>query len=286
MVRMWNISAWALKAQAAFRSLSPASAVTAATVVLTALVAVQTGRLMWILAVPPGGVGASATPDPASRAAADLSILSRFDAFYRGEPSAGLPADGAGFQAAAGGAFQLFGVRAGPGGSAILAGPDGRQTSVGVGEAVAPGVVLAAVGRDFAILRRGGAEERLEFSAAAYAAPAPSVAAAAPAPPAPAAPGPASVATVDRGGVIGALGLRPRRVEGRVRGFEVVPRGAGTALAQAGLRAGDVILTINGLDVTVENQAEMTQELRDAPQAVIGFERDGRPMSVTLRTPS
>ena len=44
----------------------------------------------------------------------------------------------------AAGGWKLFGVRADRrgGGSAILAGPDGKQASYGAGEEVSPGVVL------------------------------------------------------------------------------------------------------------------------------------------------
>ena len=95
----------------------------------------------------------------------------------------------------------------------------------------------------------------------------------------------AGAAAVDRSGVVNAIGLQPRRVDGRVNGFVLIPRGNASGLAAAGLRPGDLILTVNGLEVTVENQPELLQDLRLAPQAVIGFERDGQPMSVTLRNP-
>ncbi|WP_296816576.1 type II secretion system protein N [Brevundimonas sp.] len=288
MISMWNISARKPDFRAAFREMGPGGLLAAGTVVLTALLAVQTGRLIWIVAVLPGGLGETSAPLTAPASTADLSILSRFDAFYRGEPAGDPLIESPAAPASGGGSFQLFGVRvaAGGRGSAIIAGPDGRQVSVGVGEEAAPGVVLLSVANDHAVIRRGGQTERLEF--------APASAVTASAPTGPAAPqggvapagAPASAgAAIDRGNVVNALGLRPRRQDGRVNGFEVVPRGAGSALAQAGLRAGDVILTINGLEVTVENQAEMLAELRAAPQAVIGFERNGQPMSVSLRTP-
>ena len=281
---MWTNTARTIDVRAALQGLSPKGLLTAGTVVLTALLAVQTGRLIWIVAVPPGGVGVAAAAEASPVRDADLSILSRFDAFYRGEP-AGEPLVQTSAPETTGGSFQLFGVRVAGngGGSAILAGPDGRQLSVAVGEEAAPGVTLISVATDHAVIRRGGQAERIEFARIASPPPPPQPSQIAPAVPPANAPTPAAAA-VDRSSVVSAIGLRPRRVEGRVRGFEVIPRGSASALAQAGLRPGDVILTVNGQEVTVENQTEMLQDLRNAPQAVIAFEREGQPMSVSLRT--
>lgn len=259
----------------------------AATILLVAVLGVQSARLIWILAVAPGGIG-QAPAVVAGGPRADLSILSRFDAFFRGEPGGaplvtGQPGGGEG---AVGGAFQLYGVRVAGGGrgSAIIAGPDGRQLSVGVGEEIVSGVTLVSVSGDHAIIRRGGAEERLIFAPVQPSSPPPPVAA-----PPPTAPPAQTVADVtrpiDRSGVVNAIGLQPRRAEGRVNGFVLIPRGDTSGLAAAGLRPGDVILTVNGQEITAENQLELMQDLRRAPQAVIGFERDGSPMSVTLRNP-
>ena len=262
----------------------------AATIIMVAVLGVQAARLIWILSVPAGGVGAP-PPSAAAASRADLSVLSRFDAFFRGE-AGGAPlvtsASGGG-EAPTGGAFQLYGVRVAGGGrgSAIIAGPDGRQVSVGVGETVADGVTLVSVANDHAIIRRGGSQERLVFAPAPASAPTPSpIALRQPTQPAAGQGGGAAGATpVDRSGVVNAIGLQPRRVDGRVNGFILIPRGDASGLAAAGLRPGDVILTVNGLEVTPENQPELMQDLRNAPAAVIGFERDGSPMSVTLRNP-
>lgn len=281
MFRMPTASGWS----DALRGVDSRAVLTVACGVLTAVLGLQTARLIWILAVEPGGLGAP----PAVVAAAapgDLSILSRFDAFFRGQPGGPPLVEASGASAeATGGGFQLFGVRAtGRGtGSAIIAGPDGRQVSVATGETVAPGVTLVSVAGDHAVIRRGGQDERIVFAPIVSAPPAaPSLLASAssgvPA-------SGAGAAALDHSGVVNAIGLQPRRVDGRVNGFILIPRGNASGLAAAGLRPGDVILTVNGLEVTVENQPELLQDLRLAPQAVIGFERDGQPMSVTLRNP-
>lgn len=282
MFRMPTASGWV----DALRGADSRAVLTVACGVLTAVLGLQTARLIWVLAVEPGGLGSP----PAATAMAgpgDLSILSRFDAFFRGQPG-GPPLVEAGAPSGevSGGGFQLFGVRAtGRGaGSAIIAGPDGRQVSVATGETIAPGVTLVSVAGDHAVIRRGGQDERIVFAPVVSA-----LMAAAP-PPAPVSGGAqdsggGASAAADRSGVVNAIGLQPRRVDGRVNGFTLIPRGNASGLAAAGLRPGDVILTVNGLEVTVENQPELLQDLRLAPQAVIGFERDGQPMSVTLRNP-
>src|SRR5690606_4712520 len=105
------------------------------------------------------------------------------------------------------------------GGSAILAGPDGRQVSVGVGEEIAPGVTLVSVAADHAVIERGGARERLEFAAATQGAPS--------SPPSGAGGGGSLTggAVSSAAPLIGSIGLQPRRVDGRVSGFVLIPRG-------------------------------------------------------------
>src|SRR5690606_9012696 len=81
----------------------------------------QGGRLVWLFAAPaPQAVQARPLPE------VDLSILSRFDAFFRngGGGAEAAPSDGGG--------LTLFGVRAdgAGGGSAIIGLSDGRQVSV------------------------------------------------------------------------------------------------------------------------------------------------------------
>ena len=258
----------------------------AATIFLVAVLGVQAARLIWILAVAPGGVGQTPAVVSAGQAT-DLSILSRFDAFFRGEPGGEILVTGqpGASEPVAGGSYQLYGVRVAGGGrgSAIIAGPDGRQVSVGVGEEITQGVTLVSVSGDHAVIRRGGSDERLIFAPmqSSGAPSAPSVSAAPPPQVSPAAEGSA----IDRSGVVNAIGLQPRRVDGRVNGFILIPRGDASGLAAAGLRPGDVVLTVNGQEITAENQPELMQDLRRAPQAVIGLERDGAPMSVTLRNP-
>ena len=60
--------------------------------------------------------------------------------------------------------LKLFGIRqdqASGQGSAIIAGSDGQQRSVAVGEEIEPGVTLKSVDFDSVTISRGGADEQL-----------------------------------------------------------------------------------------------------------------------------
>src|SRR5690606_13597831 len=104
--------------------------VTAAEIALVAVLGIQAARLVWTFAEPAGPVGAEPKHGGAARIG-DLSILSRFDPFFRAGEAA--PAPGA---EAPNQGLRLFGVRvAGDGaGSAIIRTTDGREASFATGE--------------------------------------------------------------------------------------------------------------------------------------------------------
>ena len=245
---------------------------------LAVLLLIQVVRLVWLFAAP--------TP-PATQArplpAVDLSVLSRFDAFFRNGGGGG----GAEAGPSDGGGLSLFGVRAdgAGGGSAIIGLSDGRQVSVGAGEEVEPGLTLSAVAPDHVMLSRGGAPFRLDFpdmtSGAA------SVALATTAQPAVSAPEPAPAegVVVDPQRLIAQAGLRPRIQGLGIKGLTVSASGDGGELRNAGLRSGDVILSVNGAALnSPQALAALRGQLADAPSAQIQFERDGQVRSTTVRT--
>lgn len=252
--------------------------------VLALALAVQLGRLVWIAAGPE-----AAAPAPAAVAAAvqpaDPSIFQRFDAFFRtGEVSSLAGASAGGSQ------MRLFGVRAGgaDGGSAIIGLADGRQVSVGAGEAVEPGLVLQSVGPDHVVLARGGSLSRLDFGDTPMGA----------APPPPPPPGPQTVAppapaaapavagpAVDAAQLLAQAGLRPRMRGLRLDGFTVSTAGEGSALAAAGLQAGDVLLAVDGTALdSPERIAGLRRQLAGAASVTLRFERDGAVQTTTIRT--
>ncbi len=243
---------------------------------LILLLLVQAGRLVWLFAAPaPQAVEAR----PLSEI--DLGVLSRFDAFFRngGGGAEAAPSDGGG--------LTLFGVRAdgAGGGSAIIGLSDGRQVSTGAGEEVEPGLTLNAVAPDHVMLSRGGAPFRLDFpDMASGAAPVAPVAAAQPAVTAPE-PVSAEGVVVDPQRLIAQAGLRPRVQGLGINGLTVSASGDGGELRNAGLRSGDVILSVNGAALnSPQALAALRGQLADAPSAQIQFERDGQVRSTTVRT--
>ncbi len=243
---------------------------------LILLLLVQAGRLVWLFAAPtPQAVEAR----PLSEI--DLGVLSRFDAFFRngGGGAEAAPSDGGG--------LTLFGVRADGvgGGSAIIGLSDGRQASTGAGEEVEPGLTLNAVAPDHVMLSRGGAPFRLDFpDMASGVAPVAPVAAAQSAVTAPE-PASAEGVVVDPQRLIAQAGLRPRVQGLGINGLNVSASGDGGELRNAGLRSGDVILSVNGAALnSPQALAALRGQLADAPSAQIQFERDGQVRSTTVRT--
>lgn len=248
-------------------------------ITLALVLAVQLGRLVWIVAGPetaPAAVAAAGAPGRP----ADRSVFQRFDAFFRTGGESSLS------EATAAGSSQmrLYGLRAdgAGGGSAIIGLADGRQVSVGVGEAVEPGLVLRSVGPDHVVLARGGSLSRLIFSDAPM-----GVAAPPPPPPGPQTMGPTpavvGVPSVDPARLMAQAGLRPRMRGLRIDGFTV--SGDGAALRAAGLRSGDVILAVNGQPLdSLERIAALRGELANSSSAELRYERDGAVQTSTIGT--
>lgn len=241
---------------------------------LVCLIAAQIVILAWLLTDPKIEVTQPGTSSP------DLSVFSRFDAFFRtGEASSLAEVTAAGTEQ-----FRLFGVRAGgPGsGSAIIGMPDGRQVSVAVGEEIEPGLVLTSVGPDHAVISRNGSPSRVTFGEVPVGAAVP--------PPPPVTdqvvtPQTAPVTTVDPQALMAEASLRPRMRGMAVTGFTVGASGQTPALASAGLQPGDVITAVDGVPLDGLGRInELRTRLARAPQAEIRFERNGQPRTTTIRT--
>lgn len=213
-----------------------------AELLLLALVAWAAARLVWSIATPLGPVGAwrpAPGPDPVAGRAV---LASGFDPFFRTAGS-----DGAGVVTSL--QLTLFGVRvdeASGRGSAIIAGPDGVQNSVAVGDEIQPGVRLKTVGFDFVVLSRNGVDEQLfldQSKAAPVAAPSAAGEASTLLGPAAATATPVSIGELRTG-----ISAAPRGANGRVTGILVRP-GSGDVFQRAGFRPGDVIAAIDGKPV-------------------------------------
>jgi general secretion pathway protein C len=269
---------------------------------LVLLLALQGARLVWAAVTPVGPLGTPvlATARPvAPPTGPDLAVLERFNPFFRGQTVvvgavAAAPVDAAQL------GLKLHGVRGamfGDRGSAIIATPDGKQGSYGVGETIMPGIVLRAVGGDHVVLSQNGADLRLPFAEFA-AAPPPAGPAPVPTPgqetppaglrlPPPPASAPAGAipppsASIDPARFLAQAGLQQRPQGG---GYVLNARGRGDMLRQAGLQPGDVLLAVNGSALSGPEQlGEMATELRNAPEAEIRFERGGQVMTTRVRT--
>lgn len=241
---------------------------------LIVLLAVQAARLIWAAATPFGPIGNWTAGVPAP-VATDVSLLARFDPFFRLAPAAG-PA------VVTSAPVKLFGVRldqATGRGSAIIATADGVQASFAVGDEIMPGMILKAVMLDHVTIERGGVAEQLYLDQSVAA----SVAT-------PGAPPPAGGVPPPTGGVptVSALragiGFAPRVESGTITGFVVSPNGSGDIFRAVGFMPGDVVTTINGRGFrSVQEAAEALGALPQGSQVQFGIERGGTNTTITTR---
>ncbi|MBJ7443621.1 MAG: PDZ domain-containing protein [Sphingobium sp.] len=210
---------------------------------LIALLALQLVRLAWVVVTPVGSFGPwegrqAQLLTPAARQA----LFASFDPFFRtGAPQT------AGNGVVTSLALTLYGIRLNEGsglGSAIIAAPDGVQSSFAVGDEILPGVVLKSVAFDHVTIDRGGAEEQIFLDQSTPAPTAAPEGGETQAPP-PVSPPPSAGPTADS--LKRDIGFAPRMQNGRVTGLAVSAKGPG--FASAGFRPGDIISQINGQPV-------------------------------------
>ena len=254
------------RARAILRRVPVVNVYSVAEIALLGVLAVQCARLVWTVVTPIAPLGAWAPAGPVLPAD-PAGVFASFDPFYR--------VSGVQTQAAAVTSLQLtlFGTRideAQGHGSAIIAGPDGVQKSVSVGEEVAPGVTLKSVAFDHVTLDRGGASEDL-FLPQGEGAGAPVAA-------------PASGAAQPAGGGASPSDLRadvsaiPRIEKGAINGLTLRGQGKG-AFQAAGLRDGDVLTAINGRPIS---GAADLEQLASGGATSVTIERGGQSLPVTL----
>lgn len=254
----------------------PSQVVAGVEVALVLALGVQAARLAWAL-FEPGAAALATSPAPVRKPIGDLSILARFDPFFRVQPQAAAQPAPPSEQG-----LRLFGVRVtGEGeGTAIIRTSDGREASFATGEEVEPGMLLKTVAADHVILVRGGTRTRLEFLTA----PPPAAAPAATASMGPAPQAPSAGQGVDAKQFMAAAALMPRMKEGKAAGYQLLPRGDGaTVLAAAGLQAGDVLLALDGSELNAERISELPTELAKSTEVELRIERGGQIMNTRVR---
>lgn len=269
------------RARALLRRLPRVTVYSAAELALIALLAVQCARLVWAVVTPVAPLG-DWRPAGVSVPGAPGDVLRGFDPFFRLSGGDAQPSTVTSLQ------LTLFGTRidgAMGGGSAIIAGPDGVQKSIAVGQEVAPGATLKAVAFDHVTIDRGGATEEL-FIAQGDAGSAP-----------PPAPLPPSAPLLTPGAQLTGLtlsqlraetGIIPRVDGGRVSGLVVRPQGGATAFRRAGLRDGDVVTAINGRPVSGAGDLErLGGQLAGGGTLSITVERGSQtlPLAITIAGP-
>jgi len=257
---------------------------TLAEIALIAALAAQSARLLWTIVTPISPLG-DWRPPALIVPGNPREILSGFDPFFRLDATQPQVATSTL-------AIQLFGIRVENGslpGSAIIAGPDGVQKSIAVGEEIQPGVVLTGVAFDHITVSRGGADEDV-FMAQQSATPA-SPEAMTTAPGTPVAATQASPA--DRGAIQieqlkSEIGVIPRIDAGRISGLVVRAQGSGAAFRAAGFQEGDVVTSIGGRPVTGPGDLDrITIDFAGGGNIPVTVERGSQtlPLAITIAPP-
>lgn len=247
-----------------------------AEIVLVLALAAAAVALFWAALRPLGPVGRWQAVAGA-QVVSDPTLLARFDPFFR-NAGAGGPT------AVTSLSLKLFGIRLDQAmgrGSAIIATPDGVQSSYAVGEEIVAGVKLKSVAFDYIVLARGGVDEQLflDQSVAAQVAGAPGTASLGA--PATAAPAPASSALSPQALAEG-VSFAPRMEQGAVAGLVVAPKGTGAAFAQTGLVQGDIVKQINGREIrSADDVAAAAVALSPGGKVSFLIERNGTTMNVS-----
>jgi general secretion pathway protein C len=247
---------------------------------LLSLLALQCARLFWTILTPVGPVGDWKIP-ASLRLAPSAALPLDFDPFFRLAPRTGAVV-------VTSLSLQLFGVRqdeATGRGSAIIATPDGKQSSFAVGDEIVPGVHLKSVDFDSVTIDRGGATEQLFMDQSQGAAPAPVAAPTGPVSPpaafnAPPTPPPVQRGASPPGNAASDITFQPRTNGRKVTGVTVFPQGNGNAFRAAGLAPGDVIISANGRRISSADQARDLGGQIGAGPLVLQVERNGRVMTL------
>lgn len=254
---------------------------------LAALIATLSAAILWSLVTPLSPVGAwrpvaARVPSAGERAA----LFASLDPFNRAARGATSAEEGGAVTSLS---LTLFGTRSTPGGggSAIIAGADGVQQAIRVGAEVQPGVTLAGVAFDHAVLARNGARELLYIDQSGPAPDAAGIVAANPVrdgriarAEASSGPGALTVESARRG-----IGFGPRAEGGRIVGLEVMPSGDGQVFRAAGFQPGDLVTAVNGKPVTgAGDSALIAGALRPGASVAVTVKRGDRllPLAITL----
>jgi type II secretory pathway component PulC len=164
--------------------------------------------------------------------------------------------------------LKLYGLLAS---GAVIGYANGGQRLVAVGREALPGLTLVRVEQNHAVFQSAGGEVRLGFDGVAAAEPglaAPSV---------PVMPGGREEALRYR------LGLAPRVVGNQIAGYTVRSNVEMPALARAGIRPGDVIMSVNGAILDEQKMQDLARIVASPAGARFEVERGGSRLRLSLR---
>jgi hypothetical protein len=165
----------------------------------------------------------------------------------------------------------LYGVSgASPSAAAIIGSRLGGQRVVAVGNDYRPGLRLAEVGVDYAILRNGAQPVRLELSRYASGGSAKTTAAL-----------PAEQEQKIEAAVLRTI-LKPVISNNRVGGYALRSGESLPQLIRAGLRPGDVIVSVNGSQLDEERMSELAWQMGNAAKTEFVFMRNRKKMRASV----
>lgn len=251
---------------------------------LLGILAIQCARLFWAIVTPVGPLGDWRVAQPGVGGSA-VAILRGFDPFFRVSGAQGATTAVTSLQ------LTLFGTRIDDAtglNSAIIAGPDGVQNSVGLGQEIVPGVRLKAVAFDHVTIDRGGKAEELYIDQSSGAVPAASAPVTTSLSTAPTASPPVGSAAAGMPPGVNAsqlksdIGLTPRIDGGRITGMVVRQQGSGVAFRAVGLKDGDVITSAGGRAIAgAADLDRLFSGLTPGSSLSITVERGGQTLALT-----
>ena len=258
-------------------------------------------NLAWTLAEPPAGMSrtggaAQAAAYAAPDAGTDYRRLALIDPFHPALEAAAAPVNSAVVAPETTLALKLVGVRAGAdsrAGSAIIQTPNKRQALFTIDDEIVPGARVLGIYNDRVEISRTGIRESLFLDPERARRQQPKITPVAPALHASRAPGaqasalaalPITELDADPEDIFRMLRFKPRLSGATVDGFFVEAAGAQAVFAQAGFRPGDVVLAVNGTQLTsIERAAELGQRLKSADRLTIELERGGEKRTLNVQ---
>ncbi|HEX4895057.1 MAG TPA: type II secretion system protein GspC [Solimonas sp.] len=261
-----------------------------ATFLLLLLLANLVARLVWALLPEPEGArwqpAPAATAAPVQARGPDLNAIRAAQLFGSYQASvAGNPREAPETRLS----LTLMGILAGDQNDsrALIASSNGEEKPYAIGDDVVPGVSLQAIFPDRVILSRSGQLETLRLDKDAPSQGGGPVAEAGPAPDTSGAA--QSLASIrdqvlaDPARASEFVRVQPSNVNGQLKGYRVYPGRERGPFADSGLRPGDLVTAVNGIQLDDNQKAlQMLTDLSKANAVNLTVERGGQTQTINL----